>query len=85
MSERFFGWGGEDAEIGSRVTKLGYRIFRHPGFAWHIDHSRCDRSGHGNNDWYRQNQEEVCKVDAMSREELLAYFGISPTPGDYLS
>jgi hypothetical protein len=24
-------------------------------------------------------------VDAMSREELLAYFGISPTPGDYLS
>lgn len=84
MSEKFFGWGGEDSELGARVAGLGFRVFRHGGFAWHIDHMKGPLSGCGDEALFDANREEVFKIEAMSPDELRAYFGITAEIGGYL-
>lgn len=71
-NEHIIGWGPEDRCRYERMRILGYQCFRSPGACHHIEHPRGVNSSalNPNTD---KNTEEMKKVGAMSKEELLKY------------
>ena len=71
----FIGWGYEDNEIISRVHRLGYpvtKIADKTAYLFHLPHEvvAIDKSQHN---FYRKNEAEVRKVEAMSQSQLREY------------
>jgi GT2 family glycosyltransferase len=83
FSERHIGWGSEDAEIGARMKTLGYRLFRHPGPAWHIEHEREAVTTAPQLAAIDRNIQETRRVEAMTNDQLRAYYGVTSEIGEY--
>lgn len=85
MSERHFGWGSEDAEMGARMHNLGFSLFRHAGPAWHLDHPRAGTATAPQPEAVKRNIRETQKVEGLSGEQLREYLGITAKIGDYIA
>jgi GT2 family glycosyltransferase len=85
MSERHIGWGSEDAELGARMRTLGFRLFRHSGPAWHLQHEREPGTTSSQLAAINKNVSETRKVEAMDGEQLRKYYGITEAIGPYHS
>lgn len=82
ISELFYGWGHEDSEFGFRASKMG-NFMRVHGPLIHFDHERTDTSSEGVH--FDANRSEMAKIYDMSRQEMLAYYGISDEESEYFS
>ncbi len=74
----FFSWGWEDDCRLNRFTKLGYRVMRTPGFAYHLNHASSLNSANTSHEPYHNNRREFEKVANMNKEQLQAYINTWP-------
>ena len=72
QNPNFISWGCEDNEIVHRFGVLGYRIARHNGPLFHLDHIRFADSS-DKNPFYIHNQAEYNRVANMDKNTLSAY------------
>lgn len=76
-NEGFLSYGAEDVERMIRFQKLGYRVewLEHP--IWHLEHARGRNSGPGN-PHFLANEALYRKLEAMTADELRAYYATAP-------
>jgi hypothetical protein len=72
-NEDFISYGPEDQERAYRFEKLGYRIYRHNGYVYHIEHSRTSDSG-PSNPHFCKNFETFNFLKTLSKEDLDSYY-----------
>ncbi len=82
FSELFYGWGHEDSEFAFRANKMG-DFMRINGPLIHFNHERTKTSSIGES--FDANRSEMVRVQAMSKQEILDYYGISSHEPGYFS
>jgi SAM-dependent methyltransferase len=71
-NEKMISWGPEDAERYERFKKLGFKIERIKGAAYHLDHY-VGKDSSSVNPYYKANWEELEKERSMTEFELRNY------------
>jgi hypothetical protein len=69
MNEHFRAWGYEEMELYIRLLKLGYRILRTGGRAYHLGHGNAGHSGPDHPE-FLNNQREYHRILALNPDEL---------------
>lgn len=69
-NERFYGWGPEDLERVKRWEILGYNLSRIQGPAFHLEHPVLENSRSFNQEIGKNNNRELFRICAMTKEEL---------------
>jgi hypothetical protein len=72
MNENFKSWGYEEMELYIRLLKLGYRVLRTRGRAYHLGHGNGGETG-PNHEYFHENKREYHRVFALNPDDLIRY------------
>lgn len=72
-NENFISWGYEDNERLVRFTRLGLRVHRVSGSAYHLNHPSSINSANTSSDAYKRNEQEFHKINGMDATAIRNY------------